>query len=138
MSRKKHNISYIKPEDPKFLRDLKAAAGYKEGPDLDTKRQELPNIDDDDDDHLCEEKPTVVVLKQGDLTAEEADDFEKTKKAEEENAPADLTKRIVFESKRKSKSQAADQDSTIDSKMKKRKKSKQSKSVLSFNEDEDE
>ena len=37
MSRKKHNISYIKPEEPKFLRDLKIQAGYKEGPTIETK-----------------------------------------------------------------------------------------------------
>lgn len=37
MSRKKHNISYIKPEEPKFLRDLKEKIGYKEGPNVDTK-----------------------------------------------------------------------------------------------------
>ncbi|XP_015121669.1 uncharacterized protein KIAA1143 homolog [Diachasma alloeum] len=137
MSRKKHNISYIKPEEPKFLRELKAAAGYKEGPDVDTKR-ELPNISDDEDDNFDGEKPIVVVLKQGDMTAEEADDFEKKKKAEEENAPADLSKRIIFESKRKSKSQGEDQDSKNDSKNKKSKKSKQTKSVLSFDQEEDE
>ncbi|XP_063986575.1 uncharacterized protein KIAA1143 homolog [Diachasmimorpha longicaudata] len=138
MSRKKHNISYIKPEEPKFLKELKAAAGYKEGPDVDTKRGELPNISDDEDDTFDGEKPTVVVLKQGDLTAEEADDFEKKKKEEAENAPADLSKRIIFESKRKSKSQSEDQDSKCDSKTKKSKKSKQTKSILSFDEEEDE
>jgi len=37
MSRKKHNVSYIKPNEPKFLRELKEQAGYKEGPTVDTK-----------------------------------------------------------------------------------------------------
>lgn len=37
MSRKKHNISYIKPDEPKFLRELKEQVGYKEGPTIDTK-----------------------------------------------------------------------------------------------------
>jgi len=37
MSRKKHNISYIKPDEPKFLRELKEQIGYKEGPTVDTK-----------------------------------------------------------------------------------------------------
>lgn len=36
-SRKKHNVSYIKPEEPKFLRELKEQIGYKEGPTVDTK-----------------------------------------------------------------------------------------------------
>jgi len=37
MSRKKHNVSYIKPNEPKFLRELKEQIGYKEGPTVDTK-----------------------------------------------------------------------------------------------------
>lgn len=37
MSRKKHNIAYIKPEEPKFIRELKAQMGFKEGPDVNTK-----------------------------------------------------------------------------------------------------
>lgn len=37
MSRKKHNVSYIKPNEPKFLRKLKEQIGYKEGPTIDTK-----------------------------------------------------------------------------------------------------
>lgn len=37
MSRKKHIVSYIKPNEPKFLRELKEQIGYKEGPTIDTK-----------------------------------------------------------------------------------------------------
>lgn len=37
MSRKKHNISYIKQDEPKFLRELKEQIGYKEGSNVDTK-----------------------------------------------------------------------------------------------------
>lgn len=37
MSRKKHSVAFIKPDEPKFLRDLKIQAGYKEGPTVDTK-----------------------------------------------------------------------------------------------------
>lgn len=37
MSKKKHNIAYIKPEEPKFIRELKAQIGFKEGPDINTK-----------------------------------------------------------------------------------------------------
>lgn len=34
---KKHNIAYIKPAEPSFLRKLKEQIGYKEGPTVDTK-----------------------------------------------------------------------------------------------------
>lgn len=37
MSKRKNNISYIKPDEPKFLQVLKAQIGYKEGPSVDTK-----------------------------------------------------------------------------------------------------
>ena len=36
---KKNQIQYIKPNEPAFLKRLKAAAGYKEGPNVDTKVQ---------------------------------------------------------------------------------------------------
>lgn len=31
------NVSYIKQDEPSFLKALKARAGYVEGPDIDTK-----------------------------------------------------------------------------------------------------
>lgn len=37
MSKRKHNIAYIKPNEPKFLRQMKEQIGYKEGPDVNTK-----------------------------------------------------------------------------------------------------
>lgn len=118
MSRKKHNVSYIKPDEPKFLRELKKQAGYKEGPTVDTKvkfcmqviycelnfpynyilyalqiifnnmnfiyvslnqKEALPEISDDEREDSVDEKPVVVVLHSGDLTAEEADAFQKQK-----------------------------------------------------------
>lgn len=86
---KKNRITCVKPSDPPFLRKLKERVGYKEGPTVDTKREELPAdavaVDLDD------EKPVVVVLKAGDLTAEEA---EKYHQKEEDNGPADG--RIIF------------------------------------------
>jgi hypothetical protein len=33
----KRNVSYIKPEEPSFLKRLKAEAGYKESDTVDTK-----------------------------------------------------------------------------------------------------
>ena len=37
MGPKRNQVSYIKPNEPAFLRRLKQQAGYKEGPDVDTK-----------------------------------------------------------------------------------------------------
>ncbi|KAG8038006.1 hypothetical protein G9C98_006331 [Cotesia typhae] len=80
MSRKKHNIAYIKPEEPKFIRELKAQMGFKESPDVNTKRQELSEGEEEDYfEDRGEEKPQVVVLSKEHLTAQEADEFQKKK-----------------------------------------------------------
>ncbi|CAD6213486.1 GSCOCG00004094001-RA-CDS [Cotesia congregata] len=131
MSRKKHNIAYIKPEEPKFIRDLKAQIGFKEGPDVNTKRQELSEGEEEDFEDRGEEKPQVVVLSKEHLTAEEADEFQKKKDLEEANAPADLSKRIIFNRKAKPEADVLDQPPP------KKSKSKKPKLVLSF-DDEDE
>ncbi|KAG8238158.1 hypothetical protein J437_LFUL017994 [Ladona fulva] len=68
----KRNVSYVKPAEPKFLAQLKAEIGYKEGPTVDTKREINPEISDDENCEKDEEQPVVVVLRPGDLTAEEA------------------------------------------------------------------
>nr|CAD7395346.1 unnamed protein product [Timema poppensis] len=67
----KRNISYIKPEEPKFLRELKAQAGYVEPDTIETKRESLSGVTDEDVEDKDEEQPVVVVLKPGDLSAEE-------------------------------------------------------------------
>ncbi|XP_050446901.1 uncharacterized protein KIAA1143 homolog [Cataglyphis hispanica] len=129
MSRKKHNISYIKPNEPKFLRELKEQIGYKEGPTVDTKREVLPEISDDEKD-LIDEKPVVVVLNSGDLTAEEADAFKKHKEREENNAPADLSKKIIF---RKTKTESEKSDTSVtDKPVRKKAKREKQKIILSF------
>ncbi|KYM79467.1 hypothetical protein ALC53_10085 [Atta colombica] len=136
MSRKKHNVSYIKPNEPKFLRELKEQIGYKEGPTVDTKREVLPKIFDDEREELADEQPVVVVLNSGDLTAEEADAFKKQKEKEENNAPADLSKKIIF---RKTKAAETDSNTTaIDKPVKKKAKREKQKIVLSFDNDNDE
>lgn len=71
----KRNVAFIKPDEPSFLKQIKQQIGYKEGPDINTKRQKLVHSDDEDlsdGQDLDEESPQVVVLKEGDLTAEEA------------------------------------------------------------------
>ena len=70
----KNKLEFIKQDTPKFLRDFKAKVGYKEGPTVDTKKQKIPTKKDDDDDDDGEredEKPTICVLREGDLTEEE-------------------------------------------------------------------
>ncbi|XP_072754701.1 uncharacterized protein KIAA1143 homolog [Anoplolepis gracilipes] len=130
MSRKKHNISYIKPDEPKFLRELKEQIGYKEGPTVDTKREVLAEASDDEKEELIDEKPVVVVLNSGDLTAEEAEAFKKQKEKEESNAPADLSKKIIF---RKTKIESDKSDTTAtDKPVRKKAKRDKQKVVLSF------
>lgn len=68
---KARGVSWVKPAEPSFLRKFKTDVGYKEGPTVETKRQEMPVLDDDSGDDREDELPQVVVLKSGDLTAEE-------------------------------------------------------------------
>ncbi|PBC26882.1 hypothetical protein APICC_04400 [Apis cerana cerana] len=134
MSRKKHNVSYIKPNEPKFLRELKEQIGYKEGPTIDTKREILPQDSDNDEEEREEEKPVVVVLNSEHLTAKQAEAYKKKKEEEEANAPADLSKRIIF---RKNKITEAELETADKPVKKKIKKTKQEKVILSFNENDD-
>lgn len=146
----KRNVAYIKPNEPSFLRRIKEQAGYKEGPTLDTKREDLGPIEDEDLLDTEEEQPTVVVLKSGDLTAEEAAEISNKLKKDEEEAPADLSKPIVFKSRAKDKPSSAEESSgsktsttkrsstSSKDEAKKSKKSKGSKALLSFNDEEEE
>ncbi|XP_077383065.1 uncharacterized protein KIAA1143 homolog [Festucalex cinctus] len=64
-------VSWVKPAEPSFLKKFKNDVGYKEGPTVDTKRQQMPTLDDDSGSDREDELPQVVVLKDGDLTPEE-------------------------------------------------------------------
>uniref|UniRef100_UPI00398EB1FD uncharacterized protein KIAA1143 homolog n=1 Tax=Pristiophorus japonicus TaxID=55135 RepID=UPI00398EB1FD len=95
---KKNNISYVKPAEPAFIRRFKEDVGYKAGPTVDSKRQQLAPVDSDSGQSDTEdEMPQVVVLRQGDLTAEEAAKIkhiaESSKKSEE---PEPEDGKIVF------------------------------------------
>lgn len=68
---KASSVSWVKPAEPSFLKKFKNDVGYKEGPTVDTKRQEMPTLDDDSGSDREDELPQVVVLKDGDLTAED-------------------------------------------------------------------
>ncbi|XP_053324226.1 uncharacterized protein KIAA1143 homolog [Spea bombifrons] len=95
---KRNQVSYVKPAEPTFLAKFKKDVGYKEGPTVDTKRQELPVFADDGDGSDKEDElPQVVVLKKGDLSEEEVMKIKhqiKESSKGEESAPADG--RIMF------------------------------------------
>ena len=111
MSQRKRNVACIKPEEPAFITRMKAEAGYKEGPTVDTKREALEFDDDDRDDHE-DEAPQVVVLKDGDLTAEEATKLQ----VQKEEGPADLTQRVVFRKPEKSKKDVSESSDSSEAK----------------------
>ncbi|XP_017127482.1 uncharacterized protein KIAA1143 homolog [Drosophila elegans] len=146
---KRNNITYVKPQEPSFLAKLKAEIGYKEGPSVETKRQRLESDHEDyDSSEDCrpereDEQPQVVVLKPGDLSADEA----KLAAKELAEKRADLTQPIVFkqrvkqlnieENKSQSVNSKKSEKSGKKSEKSKSKKSKVASSKLSFNEDEE-
>ncbi|EDV39890.1 uncharacterized protein Dana_GF24239 [Drosophila ananassae] len=145
---KRNNITYVKPQEPSFLAKLKAEIGYKEGPTLETKRQRLERDPEDNDSDSGEERPEredeqpqVVVLKSGDLTAEEALEEKRLAAKELAEKRADLSQPIVFKQRVKQVNVESASKSSEKSE-KSKSKSKKSKAVasskLSFNEDEDE
>ncbi|XP_011195608.2 uncharacterized protein KIAA1143 homolog [Zeugodacus cucurbitae] len=103
----KRNISYVKPQDPSFLAKLKSQIGYKEGPTVETKRQKLDFDGNSSDSDREEEKPQIVVLKSGDLTAEEVQKEEARIAKEAAEARADLSKPIVFQKRKETPSNSA-------------------------------
>ncbi|XP_070692295.1 uncharacterized protein KIAA1143 homolog [Pempheris klunzingeri] len=83
---KASGVSWVKPTEPSFLKKFKNDIGYKEGPTVDTKRQVMPTLDDDSGSDREDELPQIVVLKSGDLTAEEV---KKTKDGTRTGGPGD-------------------------------------------------
>ncbi|GAA6064944.1 uncharacterized protein KIAA1143 homolog [Tachysurus ichikawai] len=153
---KKGNVSWVKPSEPSFLRKFKNDIGYKEGPTVETKRQELPQFDDDSGDSDREdEMPQVVVLKKGDITAEEAlqlkKDVQDSPSNKDEKPPADG--KILFKKPAKRSSDKFE-GITASSNSKKKKKNEneeeeeekkkesgvkvKNRSLLSFGDDEEE
>lgn len=132
---KKRNVNYIKPEDPEFLKVLKRQAGYD---DKNHKFDDLMNAEGDFADDDDSEQPQVVVLKEGDLTAEEADLEKKRIEKEETETKADLTQRVIFKRKDKPSSEPlSKRKKEVDTKHKDLKE-KKSRQLLSFNDEEDE
>ncbi|NP_001088167.1 uncharacterized protein KIAA1143 homolog isoform X2 [Xenopus laevis] len=90
---KRNNVSYVKPAEPSFISKFKKDVCYKEGPTVDTKRQELPILSEDSDGSDKEdEQPQVVVLRKGDLSEEDVMKIKqqiKENTKDEEAAPSD-------------------------------------------------
>ena len=134
----KNKIGFSKPPEPKFIRDLKAKVGYKEPVGLEAKMGGGDSDVFEDRDDRDDERPTVVVLKNGDLTEEEAEnvkqamEIKETEKSEE--IPSDG--RIMF--KKPSKRVNSDIDNNKDTNLKKKKKKiEKVSSLLSFDEEDD-
>ncbi|KAK9513262.1 hypothetical protein VZT92_026808 [Zoarces viviparus] len=85
---KASGVSWVKPAEPSFLKKFKNDVGYKEGPNVDTKRQVMPTLDDDSGSDREDELPQVVVLKGGDLSAEDLKKIKgDTRPAEKDDEP---------------------------------------------------
>ncbi|OXA47092.1 uncharacterized protein KIAA1143 homolog [Folsomia candida] len=133
---KKQPVSFINPAEPAFIRRMKEQLGYKEGPNIDTKREELEKATIADEIDREDELPTVVVLKSGDLTEEEAKRIDADVLKEED---ADSDGKIAF---KKPVKRPAVQDEADKIKKKLEKKESQmapvkNKSLLSFDDEED-
>ncbi|KAL3859964.1 hypothetical protein ACJMK2_010142 [Sinanodonta woodiana] len=146
----KRNVTFTQDE-PAFIKKFKEKVGYKEGPTTDTKRQELQFDSDDDCEEQDDEKPVVVTLKKGDLTAEEAEAIQKKidsqkKDTEDSDEPPADGKIIFHKPVKRSSDHESDMHATTIKKQKEEKKNtletsetkkvKDSK-LLSFNEDDD-
>ncbi|XP_063778479.1 uncharacterized protein KIAA1143 homolog [Pseudophryne corroboree] len=150
---KRNPVSYVKPAEPSFLRKFKKDVGYKEGPTVDTKRQELPvTADDSDGSDKEDEQPQVVVLKKGDLSEDEVIKIKqqiKESTKDEEPVPADG--KIMFRKPEKrstgdkfsgintsSSKKKKPEETTESSSVKSSQKQVRNSSLLSFDDDEDE
>lgn len=132
---RKRNVSFIKPEDPEFLKVLKRQAGYD---DKNHKFDDLMNAEGDFAEDDDSELPQVVVLKEGDLTAEEAEAEKLKIEKEESETKADLNQRVLFKSKAKPTADTANSKRKQEDKKSKGSKAKKSRPVLSFNDEEEE
>lgn len=146
---KKSNVSWVKPAEPSFLKKFKNDVGFKEGPTVETKKQQMPQLDEDSGDSDREdEMPQVVVLKKGDLNVEEVMKIKKDTKDSDKDEQPPPDGKIVF---KKPVKRSSDKFKGITASSSKKKKSeddekKESKagvkvknnSLLSFGGDDDE
>ncbi|XP_053182777.1 uncharacterized protein KIAA1143 homolog [Scomber japonicus] len=122
MNKKVSGVSWVKPAEPSFLKKFKNDVGYKEGPNVDTKRQVMPTLDDDSGSDRDDELPQIVVLKDGDLTTEEVKKIkEDTRGGSEKDDEAPADGKIVFKKPAKRSSSDKFQGITASSSKKKKK-----------------
>uniref|UniRef100_A0A8C7WN54 Zgc:77056 n=1 Tax=Oryzias sinensis TaxID=183150 RepID=A0A8C7WN54_9TELE len=112
-------VSWVKPAEPTFLKKFKTDVGYKEGPNVDTKRQVIPTPEDDSGSDREDEQPQVVVLTDGDLSAEMIKDI-KAGGAAEKDEKSDG--KILFKKPAKRSSAEKFQGISASSSKKKKKK----------------
>lgn len=155
---KASGVSWVKPAEPSFLKKFKKDVGYKEGPTVDTKRQEMPTLDDDSGSDREDELPQVVVLKGGDLTADEVKKLKSdmrgggnTEKDDEppsdgkilfkkpaKRSSSDKFQGITASSSKKKKSEGGENEEEEEKKKEKSGKKVKNNSLLSFGGDEEE
>lgn len=79
----KRNVKFIQPEVPSFLKKFKERVGYKEPANINDKfSHNVENSEDksggeSDVRQVGDEQPVIVVLKEGDMTAEEVERHKK-------------------------------------------------------------
>ncbi|XP_068426355.1 uncharacterized protein KIAA1143 homolog [Clinocottus analis] len=134
---KASGVSWVKPAEPSFLKKFKSDVGYKAGPDLDTKRQAMPTLDDDSGSDREDERPQVVVLKGGDLSAEDMKklkgDLRPAGAQKEDEPPADG--KILF---KKPAKRSSDKFKGITASSSKKKKSNVGEKKTTTEEEEEE
>ncbi|XP_072184908.1 uncharacterized protein KIAA1143 homolog [Excalfactoria chinensis] len=154
---KRNQVSYVRPAEPAFLSRFKRQVGYREGPTVETKREQLPLADSDSENGSDneDEQPQVVTLKKGDLTAEEAMKIkqqikEALKSSEQDGEPESADGKIMFRKPAKRSSEKVlDFNVSSSKKMKKTKKTEReatssqstakqvkNSSLLSFDDEE--
>lgn len=141
----KNKLEYLKQDTPKFLKDFKARVNYKEGPTVETKKQQLKKkIEDDCDDvDRDDEKPVICVLKVGDLTEEEYEKHNKVTTDSEKDVEVETGGKIEF---KKPVKRTSDSEPNVSGKKKRahkdgknrEKKTLNNKKLLSFGEEEEE
>lgn len=98
MAGRGRNISYTAQEEPTFIRQFKEKIGYKEDPSIEDKfSNSTAGVSDDDSGSEPEEnKPQVIVLRKGDLTAEEAEQHVAEQLKKEDDEEEFSSGRIMF------------------------------------------
>ncbi|XP_028392281.1 uncharacterized protein KIAA1143 homolog [Dendronephthya gigantea] len=139
MAAKSRNVKYVQQDEPSFLKKFKERVGYKEQANISDKFSDevdrLKNESDENEQENENEEPVVVVLKPGDMTAEEVAKFK------EENSSEDCwdskNDKPIFKKPDKRPTDGKDGKKNVKKKKVDIKAVKNSK-LLSFDEEDDE